>query len=40
MLLGKHVPNAHVHVSKVSDVRAIMGLQDVRAGSAFNARKT
>jgi hypothetical protein len=38
--LGLHVLNARAHVSKVPDVRAIMGLQDERAGSAFNARKT
>jgi hypothetical protein len=27
--LGKHVPNARVHVSKMPHVRAIMCLQDV-----------
>jgi hypothetical protein len=32
--LVTHVPNAHVHVSKALDIRAIIGLQDVRAGSA------
>jgi hypothetical protein len=37
--LGSHVPNARVHVSKAPDVRVIMGLQDVRAGSAVNAYK-
>jgi hypothetical protein len=34
------VLNAHTHVSKALDVRAIMGLQDERAGIAFNACKT
>jgi hypothetical protein len=33
------VPNVHAHISKTLDVRAIMGLQDVRAGSAVNACK-
>jgi hypothetical protein len=37
--LGLHVPNAHVHISKAPDARAIMGLQDVRACSAVNACK-
>jgi hypothetical protein len=40
MWLGPRVPNARVHVSKTHDVRAMMGLQDVRAGSAVNAYKT
>jgi hypothetical protein len=40
MQLGMHVSKAHAHVSKTSEVRAIMDLQDVRAGSAFNACKT
>jgi hypothetical protein len=35
--LGTHVPNAHTHVSKALDIRAIMGLQDVRTGSAAPA---
>jgi hypothetical protein len=35
--LGTHVPNACAHISKASDIRAIMRLQDVRAGSAVNA---
>jgi hypothetical protein len=35
--LASHVPNARTHVSKVLDVKAIMGLQDVRAGSVINA---
>jgi hypothetical protein len=38
--LGPRVPNAHVHVSKTPDVRAIIGLQDIRAGSTVNACKT
>jgi hypothetical protein len=38
--LGSHVFNARVHVPKVSDVRAIIDLQDVRACSTFNAYKT
>jgi hypothetical protein len=38
--LGLHVPNAHAHVSKAPDVRAIMGLQDMRADSAINVCKT
>jgi hypothetical protein len=38
--LDPRVLNARAHVSKVPDVRAIMELQDVRAGSAFNAYKT
>jgi hypothetical protein len=37
MQLGTHVPNAHAYVSKVYDIRAIMGLQHVRAGSIVNA---
>jgi hypothetical protein len=40
MQLGLHVPNARVHVSKAPNDRAIIGLQDVRAGSTFNACKT
>jgi hypothetical protein len=38
--LGSCVSKARVHVSKVPDVRAIMGLQDVRADYVFNACKT
>jgi hypothetical protein len=34
------VPNARAHVSKTLDVRAIMSLQDMRAGSAVHAYKT
>jgi hypothetical protein len=37
--LGTHIPNARVHISNAHDVRAIMGLQDVRAGNALNACK-
>jgi hypothetical protein len=35
MQLGSHVPYAHTHVSKAHDVRTIMSLQDVRAGSTL-----
>jgi hypothetical protein len=38
--LGPHVPNARAHVSKTPNVRVIISLQDVRAGSAVNACKT
>jgi hypothetical protein len=38
--LGINVPNACSHVSKVPDIRAIMGLQDIRAYNIFNACKT
>jgi hypothetical protein len=38
--VGTHVPNARAHVFKTSDIRAIMGLQDVRADSAVNDCKT
>jgi hypothetical protein len=34
---GSPIPNACVHISKVPDVMAIMGLQDVRAGTVVNA---
>jgi hypothetical protein len=34
------VPNACAHISKASDVRAIKGLQDVRASTAASAYKT
>jgi hypothetical protein len=37
---GLHIPNARVHVSKTPNVRAIMTLQDVRAGSTVNACNT
>jgi hypothetical protein len=40
MRLDPRVPNACVHVSNALDVRAIMGLQDVRVGSAVNACNT
>jgi hypothetical protein len=39
MQLGTHVPNAGAHISKAPDIRAIMGLQDVQAGSVVNACK-
>jgi hypothetical protein len=39
MQLGTHVPNVRAHVSKVLDIRVIMGLQDVWAVSAVNAYK-
>jgi hypothetical protein len=38
--LGTHVPNARVPVSKVPDIRATMGLQDMRVGCAVNAHMT
>jgi hypothetical protein len=34
------VPNARAHIFKTPDVRAIMSLQDIRAGSAVHAYKT
>jgi hypothetical protein len=37
--LGSHVSKAHAHVAKTPDISAIMDLQDMRAGSAFNAYK-
>jgi hypothetical protein len=37
--LGTLVPNARTNVSKKPDVRAIMGLQDVRACSVVIANK-
>jgi hypothetical protein len=40
MQLGSWVSKAHMHVSKVADARAIMGLQDMRAGDISNACKT
>jgi hypothetical protein len=39
MKLGTLVPNARANVSKKPDVRAIMGLQDVRACSVVIANK-
>jgi hypothetical protein len=36
---GTPVSNARAHVSKAPDVRAIMGLQDVRVDTADNACK-
>jgi hypothetical protein len=36
---GSPVPNARVHVSKAFDIRAIMGLQDVQAGTIDDACK-
>jgi hypothetical protein len=38
--LGSHVPNARMHVSKMPDVRTIIGMQDLWACSTFNACKT
>jgi hypothetical protein len=35
--LGTYVPNACTHVSKAPDIRAIIGLQDVRVGNIVNA---
>jgi hypothetical protein len=37
--LDTHVPNAHTHVLKASDGRAIMDLNDVRTDNAINACK-
>jgi hypothetical protein len=37
---GSPIPNARAHIFMVLDVRAIMGLQDVRAGIAASACKT
>jgi hypothetical protein len=37
--LASHVSSACAHVSKVPVVKAIVGLQDMRASSAFNAHK-
>jgi hypothetical protein len=39
MQLGLLVSKVHTHVPKMSDVEAIMSLQDVWAGCAFNAYK-
>jgi hypothetical protein len=38
--LGSHVSNARMHVFEAPDVRAIMSLQDIRVGYAFNACMT
>jgi hypothetical protein len=38
--VGTHVPNARAHVFKMPNIRAIMGQQNVRAGSAVNDCKT
>jgi hypothetical protein len=38
--LGSPVPNACAHVPKVTGVRAIMDLQDVRTGNAVKTCKT
>jgi hypothetical protein len=40
MQLGSHVLNTHAYVYKASNIRAIMGLQDVWEGSAITACKT
>jgi hypothetical protein len=40
MQLGLCISEASMHVSKMSDVRAIMSLQDVRKDNVFNACKT
>jgi hypothetical protein len=40
MQLGSRVFKACAHISKVPDVRAIMGLQDVWVGCIFNSCKT
>jgi hypothetical protein len=37
--LGTHVPNVRVHVFKASDVRVIIGLQDMWANSVVKAYK-
>jgi hypothetical protein len=37
--LDTHIPNARAHVSKAPDIRTIMSLQDVRAGSTVNVCK-
>jgi hypothetical protein len=39
MQLGTYVLNTHAHVFKVPDIRVIMCLQNVRAGSVVNAYK-
>jgi hypothetical protein len=35
-----YVPNKYAHVSKALDIRDIMGLQDMQAGSTINTCKT
>jgi hypothetical protein len=40
MQLGSRVFKTRMHVSKASGIKAIMGLQDVRAGCTFSACKT
>jgi hypothetical protein len=40
MQVDSRVSMTSVHVPKIPDVRAIMGLQDVWAGYTFNACKT
>jgi hypothetical protein len=40
MQQSSHVPNARMYVFKAPDVRAIMCLQDMRAGCVINACKT
>jgi hypothetical protein len=40
MQLGSRVFKTRTYVSKASDVKVIMGLQDVRAGCTFSACKT
>jgi hypothetical protein len=37
--LGPHVPNTRTHISKAPNIRAITGLEDVRAGSTVNVYK-
>jgi hypothetical protein len=39
MQLGTHISNIRAHISKVPDIRVIMGLQDVRVGSIVNVYK-
>jgi hypothetical protein len=39
MQLGSHVSNACTYISNASDVKAIMGLQDVWTDNTFNACK-
>jgi hypothetical protein len=36
---SSRVPNTRVHISKASDIKAIMGLQDMGGGTADNACK-
>jgi hypothetical protein len=37
--LGTHVLNSHMHVFMALDVKATMGLQDVRTGNTVNTYK-